>query len=220
MRGRLEDMPTILYLHGFGEMQPATCCPVAWALRRALPAAVIEAPCYHPDGSVRETRLEAALLRCEQIIRGTDSGHVHLVGYSFGGLLVSLLAWRRPELIESVLLLAPAIDNFDRNYAGRNPDQWRMPEEYVNELRSLPARPPIVRPTTLVHGTLEDDTGGAAIWRVKHWAAQERFDQVYYPNLDHSLQPWLSMDHWIDGEQEPPAFGDLARQLVARAPVN
>ena len=38
-----------------------------------------------------------------------------------GGLLAAILASQQPERIANVLLLAPAIDNFTRNYEGRSP---------------------------------------------------------------------------------------------------
>jgi pimeloyl-ACP methyl ester carboxylesterase len=140
---------------------------------------------------------------------------VHVVGYSYGGLLAAWLAEKRPDLIANVLLLAPAIDNYARNYEGRDPESWRMPRDYVEELRSYPARPKIVRPTTLVHGLLDDDRGGSAPWRIREWAAEQPFRSVFLlPGVDHSLEPWLSASSWNnDGSGDVPSFQKIVTEL-------
>ena len=149
-------MHDVLYLHGFGDMRPERC-RVAQALKMAVPEATIHTPCYHPEQRVAGTRIGRTLKDCVELIERSKSGKVYLVGYSFGGLLAALLALERQDLIENVLLLAPAIDNYERNYATRNPKNWQMPAEYVEELQLYPARPDLKRPTTVVHGMLDVD---------------------------------------------------------------
>ena len=117
---------------------------------------------------------------------------IHLVGYSFGGLLAAILASQHPDRIVNVLLLAPAIDNFSRNYAGLASHEWPMPRAYVEELQAYTARPPIVCPTTLVHGLLDHDRAGSAPWRIQEWAEQQAFRHVYFlDGVDHSLRGWV-----------------------------
>jgi pimeloyl-ACP methyl ester carboxylesterase len=165
-------MNNILYLHGFGDFCPEKCA-VTHALRTAAPKSKVLNPCYHPDRQVAATRISTTIIQCLTVIDQTHSGIVHLVGYSFGGLLAAILANQHPDRIANVLLLAPAIDNFSRNYEKQDPRLWRMPVDYINELRRYPARPAIVRPTTLVHGKLDHDRAGAAPWRSR----QRQLDQ-------------------------------------------
>jgi pimeloyl-ACP methyl ester carboxylesterase len=138
------------------------------------------------------------------------------VGYSFGGLLGAILAAQRPDIIGNVLLLAPAIDNYARNYEGRDPAGWRMPRGYVEELRGYPARPDIVRPTTLVHGLLDVDGAGSAPWRVRRWQDEQPFRCVHFlDGVGHSLEPWLSAPARNgDGRRDVPAFGQLVTDLT------
>lgn len=121
---------TVIYLHGFGG---DSSCAVGSAVRAALPAAaVLLRPSYHPTTAAQqgllpparpppprwhETRLEPFLAELAATVAGLPGGgRAHLVGYSVGGLLAAAFAVRHPELTASLLLLAPAIDNFDRNF--------------------------------------------------------------------------------------------------------
>jgi pimeloyl-ACP methyl ester carboxylesterase len=210
-------MHDILYLHGFGRTNPGGC-PVADALRMAAPRIRLHAPCYHPGGRIGDTRIGDSLEDFTNIIaRDSTSGKVHLVGYSFGGLLAAILAARRPDIIGNVLLLAPAIDNYARNYEGRDPGRWRMSRRYVEELQEYPARPDIVRPTTLVHGLLDVDREGSAPWRVRRWKEEQSFRSVHFlDGVDHSLEPWLSGPaRTNDRGRDVPAFQQLVRELTS-----
>ncbi len=111
-------MHDLVYLHGFGETNP-NGCPVAHALRSALPRGRLHAPCYHPGGHVAATRIGDALRAFTTIIESSTSGKAHIVGYSFGGLLAALLAERRPDIIANVLLFlhsAIGVQPFSSNY--------------------------------------------------------------------------------------------------------
>ncbi len=209
-------MCDIIYLHGFGVSDPSRC-HVAIALEAAIRSTLIHRPHYHPEGSVFETRLAHTLSECEDIIERSNSSSVHLVGYSFGGLLAAILAERPIDKIGKVLLLAPAIDNYDRNYAHSEPRHWRMPVDYVEELRRFPARPSIVRPTTLVHGMLDGDKGGSHPRRIEEWGKVESFADIYLVDrTGHSLEPWLSANNWInDNGQRIPTFRRLIEQLLS-----
>lgn len=122
-------MSQILFLHGFGQTEPDST-PQLLALRSVLPDASILAPTYHPGGSVGATHVSATLAWLSEILKSAPGRTTHLVGYSFGGLLCALLAERSPELVDRVLLLAPAIDNYTRNYAGKDPADWQMPIDF------------------------------------------------------------------------------------------
>lgn len=206
----------ILYLHGFGQTNPERC-PVAHALRIARPTVIIHAPCYHPGGRVAATRIGDSLKAFATIVGRSTSGKVHVVGYSFGGLLAAILAAERPDIVANVLLLAPAIDNYARNFESRDPDSWHMPRQYVEELQGYPARPDIVRPTTLVHGMLDDDGKGSAPWRVQRWAGEQTFHGVHLlDGVDHSLEPWLSAPSRTDDRTgNVPTFRQLVMQLTS-----
>ncbi|MGO9464633.1 MAG: alpha/beta fold hydrolase [Isosphaeraceae bacterium] len=206
-----------LYLHGFGRTNPRAC-PVAEALRTAVPIVRLHAPCYHPGALIKATRIGASLEEFTNIIvHDSTTGKVHLVGYSFGGLLGAILAARRPDIIGNVLLLAPAIDNYARNYERRDPASWCMPRRYVEELRAYPARPDIVRPTTLVHGKLDIDHDGSAPWRVRRWKEEQPFRHVYFlDGVDHSLEPWLSAPaRTNDTPRDVPSFEQLVMELTS-----
>lgn len=209
-------MHAVLYLHGFGERHPETSLAVQ-ALKAALPQIPVLSPCYHPAGQIWATRIGNALDEFGEIIRHADHEKVHVVGYSFGGWLAALLAERQPESIVGALLLAPAIDNFARNYEQRNPADWHMPRSYVEELRGYEPRPRIICPTTLVHGCLDDDSGGAAPWRIREWARQEPFQSVYLlRGVGHSLEPWLSAESRTNGSfDDVPTFRELASDLIS-----
>uniref|UniRef100_A0A7S4RVL3 AB hydrolase-1 domain-containing protein n=1 Tax=Alexandrium monilatum TaxID=311494 RepID=A0A7S4RVL3_9DINO len=186
---------SVLYLHGWGGHYPAEC-PIAHALQRLLSDApvALHMPTFHPGGKVKETRVERFLVDLAEEARHQPNGRfAAVVGCSFGGLLAALFQERFPEFVGRMVLLAPAIDNFARNYEGVPEAERRMPEVFVKELSSLPARPTIKVPTTLLHGLLDNDDGGSALWRVREWAAAERFSAAHFPEgVDHSLEPWLS----------------------------
>ena len=152
---------TAIYLHGFGCTNPEHC-RVGAAVRRALdqctaflkkkkPAQKIQwyAPCYHPHGDYRQTRVLAFLRELRDRVMNNNmhddnnqSQQLLLVGYSFGGYLAALFAMRHAHLCEQarLLLLAPAIDNYQRNYELRA--HWHMPTPFVHVLRDeLAARP-------------------------------------------------------------------------------
>ena len=191
---RKKAMSQILFLHGFGQTAPDST-PQLKALRTALPRSSILAPTYHPGGSVEATRVSVALAGLSELLKSAPDRTTHLVGYSFGGLLCALLAERHPELVDRVLLLAPAIDNYARNYAGKDQADWQMPIDFAVDLSTYPERPSIKCPTTLVHGLLDNDQGGSAPWRIEEWAREQQFAAVHMlAEVDHSLEPWLTAD--------------------------
>jgi pimeloyl-ACP methyl ester carboxylesterase len=203
---------TILYLHGFGDCQPQRC-PIAASLRQVLPDSRMYTPCYHPIGRIEATRIKQFLAELQNLIDEIGPAKVHLIGYSFGGLLAAILACQRPERIGNVLLLAPAIDNYERNYEARTPEEWLMPPEFVEELLSYPTRPAIVRPTILVHGSLDRDEEGSAPWRIQRWAEEQPFRGVYIlDQVDHSLATWLSDSG--NHSAALPAFRQVVQQWI------
>ncbi len=204
-------MSQVLFLHGFGQTAPEST-PQLRALRAALPTASILAPTYHPGGSVAATRVSLALAAFYELLKTAPGGTTHLVGYSFGGLLCALLAEQHPELVNRVLLLAPAIDNYPRNYAGRDQADWHMPAEFVVDLSTHSERPCIKRSTTLVHGLLDNDQGGSAPWRIEEWSREQRFAAVHMlAGVDHSLEPWLSAN------SNPTCNRPVFRHVVSEA---
>jgi len=184
----------LLYLHGWGHTEPEKR-PVFIALQKALGAASVKVhvPCYHPGGEISQTRLVKFLEDLRDWGRSLPSGRFDAaVGYSVGGLLVALLQEKYPEVIGRAVLLAPAIDNFKRNFAKVPRESWHMPPEYVEELRGLLARPAIRVPSVLLHGSLDTDEGGSDPWRVREWTDDQPFKASYFPEgVNHNLEPWL-----------------------------
>lgn len=203
----------ILYLHGFGAPSwgfTSAECPIFQAMEGLLEGMNVRlhAPNYHPEGNVKATRLHQFLTQVEELAETLPFGRFDVVvGCSFGGFLASVLQDRRPDLFAKVVLLAPAIDNFKRNYEGVPCDAWRMPTCFVEELQSLPPRPTIRVPTQILHGLKDDDNGGSAPWRVREWCDENVFAGCYFPAaVDHSLEPWLSQEIPTEGV---PSLGDL-----------
>ncbi len=207
-------MHDILYLHGFGDTRPQASGIVA-ALRTHCQDLRIQAPCYHPAGRIDATRIGRTLEECLGLMDQLQLANIHLVGYSYGGLLAAILASQHPDRIVSLLLLAPAIDNFARNYARLPLHEWPMPREYVEELRVYPARPQIVCPTTLVHGLLDHDRAGSAPWRIQEWAAQQPFRHVYFlDGVGHSLAGWLPVPSNHRQSERMPTFTHVVQQWL------
>lgn len=155
-------------------------------------------------------------------------GLQHLVGYSVGGYLAAVFAERHPELVASALLLAPAIDNYERNFQDVPVEDWYMPEQYVAALQGdgLPPRPQIntrLVPTAVVHGMDDTDSGGSAPWRVEEWTALPWAAEagqgcaVHMPTgVGHSLEPWLSSEEASTGGA--PSLSAVLARLHAPPP--
>jgi len=215
----------ILYLHGFFTADPTSeeaykQLEHTIEQRRAAGENIrLHAPAYHPDGDISKTQIEQLLVHLEDTAKKLPSGQfAACVGYSFGGFLAALFQSRCSSLIGRALLLAPAIDNFDRNFKHCSPDQWYMPPDYVEELSKLPARPPIKVPTVTVLGTLETDARGPAPWRIQEWAAAENFESCYIPSgIDHDMLPWLKGEEPAkDKDTWPPSFMSLISWTLER----
>ena len=184
----------ILYLHGFGETDPGNC-RVARSIK-ATTGATVHTPCYHPEGDYRLTNVAQTIDELVVLIRSTRAGTVVVVGYSVGGFLAALLAAVHPELVHGLVLLAPAIDNYERNFCGRPESEWYMPRTYVQTLiDDFPSRPPVDTSavcTVILHGLRDTDRGGSASWRVREFAAAIGA-VLHEPDCDHGLEPWLSL---------------------------
>jgi len=209
----------ILYLHGFFTTDPTSeeaykQLELIVTKRRAAGENIrLHAPAYHPDGDISKTQLHKFLVQLEEEATKLPGGEfAACVGHSFGGLLVALFQSRCSSMVGRALLLAPAIDNFDRNFKDSPSDQWYMPSAYVEELSQLPARPSIKVPTVMVHGTLDTDARGAAPWRIQEWAAAEQFVSCFIPSgIDHDMLPWLRGEEPPEEDKEtwPPSFMSL-----------
>lgn len=208
-------MSDLVYLHGFGSINPEDTCTIYAQLRDYFPGGKIHCPHYHPRGDVQATRIDPVLDQCRAIANASESATVKLVGYSFGGLLAALFMERMPEMVEKVILLAPAIDNVDRNYKHVLKENWQMPVGFVERLRKFPARPSVKRPTLLFHGSLDTDDGGSAPWRIMEWIETDTFEQAHLlPGVDHSLEPWLSEEAWRADRPSVPSIQDAFAWLV------
>ena len=102
--------------------------------------------------------------------------------------------------LENVVLLAPAIDNFERNFEHDSPSTWYMPADYVTDLNTHPARPSI-KNATIIHGTRDNDDGGGDLRRIHRWMREltdakssrgaDAFVVLHTPDADHTLVEWL-----------------------------
>ena len=161
----------------------------------------------------------------EKDILPNNSKCILLVGYSVGGYIAALLASMHPQLdIHGLLLLAPAIDNYERNFRNIPESEWYMPVSYVTTLRDkLPSRPSIKASRSkriiIVHGLRDNDQGGIAPWRVREYVSELNDNDhtmvmssvdtkvfLYQPDIDHSLEPWLS---GLTSNQDPGPSSDL-----------
>jgi len=194
---RVQGCAEVLYLHGFGTTQPERSV-IAHMLSRAVDGsgARFHCPCYHPGGDVRATRIGEFLAQLRSLALSLPSGRFSvIVGFSFGGLVAALFQEQCPELVGSVVLLAPSIDSYERNFRDVPKALWYMPPEYVEELARLPARPTIKVPTTLLHGMSDFDGGEDMPARAKEWASQANFAQSCFPPaVNHSMEPWISSE--------------------------
>lgn len=208
------DSLDVVFLHGFGDMHAAEGLFVRVLSEELQDSNVhLHAPSYHPNGDVSKTRLNAFLGELEALAKKTSRGRFAAIfGFSVGGLVAALFQEGHPDLVDRIVLLAPAIDNFARNFADAPPDRWHMPSEYVEELRSLSARPVIRVPAVLVHGELESDAGGSAPWRIREWAESEAFEACFYPRgVGHSPS--------VVGADGSPSWPVLTKWAISGEPL-
>jgi len=167
----------------------------------------VHAPTYHPGGRVGATSLTRFLEELRALAEATPGKQLTaLLGFSVGGFVVANFQERWPHLLKRAVLLAPAIDNFERNFEGKAEQEWYMPTTYVTELRSMTARPSIKVPTMLVHGECETDDGGSALWRVQQWAETESFTQCFFP---------IGLGHSMDIVEAGPSFRGVLSWVLA-----
>ncbi|CAK9058197.1 unnamed protein product [Durusdinium trenchii] len=202
--------PSVVFLHGFGGPSKVEQAFLE-RLRENFEAVgvTLRAPTYHPGGHVAATSLPSFLEElAAELEQHTQHAHAQsvLVGFSVGGYLVANFQERWPHLVKKAVLLAPAIDNFDRNFKDKLPEKWHMPVAYVKELQGMSARPAIKVPTMLVHGELETDQGGSALWRMKEWEAAEDFTVCHYPK---------GLGHSLEIVEEGPGFNGLVSWILA-----
>jgi len=187
----------VLFLHGFGATQPELTVP-ACMVKRAVDGfgARFHCPCYHPGGDYKKTRIGQFLAQLRSMALSLPSGRFSvIVGYSVGGLIAALFQEQFPELVGSIVLIAPSIDNYERNYRHVPSVLRAMPAEYVEEMAQLSARPVIKVPAAILHGMLDIDGGVDMPARVKQWTSQAKFEKCYFPEtLNHSLEPWISSE--------------------------
>mmetsp|Transcript_52259 Transcript_52259/g.138017 ORF Transcript_52259/g.138017 Transcript_52259/m.138017 type:complete len:317 (+) Transcript_52259:107-1057(+) len=229
----------LLYLHGMGDEGwgwTSEECYVYQEVRRLVdlmndkstgsPRVVLHALDYHPGGDIAQTKIEPFL---DTVVEEAErlGGFAAVIGCSFGGMLSSVLQERRPDLFSRLVLLAPAIDNFERNYK-HNAAAGPLPVAALEELEKLPPRPRLLVPTKIIHGALDNDEGGSEPRRIDEWVAsslEEDRDgrellarerggevEVWHPaGVDHSMEPWLYQENASDA----PALQGLLEWAVA-----
>ncbi|CAL1143344.1 unnamed protein product [Cladocopium goreaui] len=200
-----EPAMEVVFVHGFGGPNEDEKRFVQ-LLREEMEkvGARVHAPTYHPGGRVGATSLPRFMEELKALAESSET-NVTLLGFSVGGWLVASFQERWPHLVKRVVLLAPAIDNFERNFEGKAEQDWYMPAAYVAELREMTARPAIKVPAMLVHGDCETDAGGSALWRVKEWAQAENFARCYFPE---------GLGHSMDIVEAGPGFGAVKSWLM------
>jgi len=155
-------------------------------------------PCYHPGGDVKATRIGEFLAQLRSLALSLPNARFSvIVGFSLGGLIAALFQEQYPELVGSVVLIAPSIDSYERKFRDVPKARWTMPAEYVEELARMPARPVIKVPATLLHGMSDFDGGVDMPARAKGWASQAKFEKCFFPEtLNHStvLDAWMRSD--------------------------
>lgn len=114
-----------LYLHGFGCTDPENCRVARYLQNFSMDPNNrkryrLHTPCYHPNGDISKTDLLASISELRESITSLQRNaaaknhrvQLVVVGYSVGGYLAAVLASRHPDLVQGLILLAPAIDNY------------------------------------------------------------------------------------------------------------
>lgn len=172
--------PRYVYIHGWGVKPDGA---KARLMREHLaPAEVLTFNWHVP--SYAATTTTAALAEVESRLAG---GRWNVVGSSQGGYLAALLAQRRPDLVNALVLLSPSFDNLspeawvgqmaaDNPQWGDGPEQERQCEPpppvgpynnvddsggldyaFVRDLEQFPRFPEVACPTTVVHALDDAD---------------------------------------------------------------
>ena len=198
-------MVKAIYLHGRGELNPDNC-HVFNRLKEIfklgsqnIELTYIE---YTQDLDIKKYLVSEVLeIISNKIINMSQNKKIILIGYSFGGLFASWFAEKYPKYIHRLILLAPAIDNYERNFANiKLPKDNENFNKYLDDLLSLSSRPnlskEITNKTMIIHGNKDNDQGGGNISRIISWVKQlGNIKKIYYPeNINHSLMPWLYLN--------------------------
>eukprot|EP00977_Amphora_coffeiformis_P007188 scaffold1564_cov174-Amphora_coffeaeformis.AAC.26 len=112
-----DDVVEVLYLHGFGCTVPANSRVAKYLQKKVVEKdnrLRLQTPCYHPSGESAQTDYLATMRELSNSFKGENA--LLDVGYSAGGYLAALWASQKPELVRGLILLAPAIDNYERNF--------------------------------------------------------------------------------------------------------
>ncbi|WP_421723295.1 alpha/beta fold hydrolase [Bauldia sp.] len=102
------DGPTVLLLHGFGADR-LTWLLTQRAISEYASTIALDLPGHgRSDRDVGEGTVTALSDLVAGFLDGRGTGPVHIVGHSLGGAIALDLAHRRPDLVASLFLLAPA----------------------------------------------------------------------------------------------------------------
>lgn len=192
-------MHNAVYLHGRGQLNPEKCNVYKKFSNILKNKKILLTPiAYTQDLDIDNKYISDVFnIVSNKIIELSQKKKIILIGYSFGGLLASWFAEKYPNFIYKLILLAPAIDNYERNYQNiKNPKYTK----YINDLRTLNSRPILSKDvcinTLIIHGTNDNDLYGSNLSRIISWVKKlKNIKLTYYPeNVDHSLMPWLYRD--------------------------
>ena len=122
------EMPNIVYLHGFASGTQSKKGRYLHGKFSGVGAEVFQPELV--EGDFRDTTVSAQLEAVDQAVREHEP--CLLVGSSLGGYLAALYAFRRPDLVPALVLLAPAFD-FVRRWANRlgkeQMEAWKLSGE-------------------------------------------------------------------------------------------
>jgi uncharacterized protein len=103
----MSDAPVTLYLHGFASSAKSTKAGYFAERLRAHGRALVAPDLNQPD--FRSLTMTRMLRQVEQTIMDIGQGPATLIGSSLGGTVAVLAASRRPDLVDRLVLLAPAV---------------------------------------------------------------------------------------------------------------
>lgn len=101
--------PTVVFLHGlFG--QGRNFATIARTLQPDLRSVLVDLPDHGRSGRTEEFGYERYADAVAAHVEGSDAAPVHVVGHSLGGKVAMVLALRRPDLVDRLVVvdIAPA----------------------------------------------------------------------------------------------------------------
>jgi pimeloyl-ACP methyl ester carboxylesterase len=149
--GGSDGLPIVVFIHGFGADRLAWLAN-APSLAGSFQVWGVDLPGHGDVEPAPEASLEAFADAVLAGITARISGKVHLVGHSLGGAIALRLAERAPDLVRSIVLIAPVglgkgiARDFTTGFA-----RIEEPDDALALLQRLAARPRLINKPMALH---------------------------------------------------------------------